>query len=133
MTYSYNDIISQKHKNRNPFVSELRFMFGKERGIRAWREDSLALRLTSKLADLRVANANPIRSQARGDGFDPAGSNTAATLRGGGCVGTRNGNRTHNYPLGGGYYIHLTMQAYCSIVSQVREKIKGAGKIYGDK
>ncbi len=25
--------------------------------------------------------------------------------------GTRNGNRTHNYPLGGGYYIHLTMQA----------------------
>ena len=26
--------------------------------------------------------------------------------------GTRNGNRTHNYPLGGGYYIHLTMQAY---------------------
>ena len=28
------------------------------------------------------------------------------------CIGTRNGNRTHNYPLGGGYYIHLTMQAY---------------------
>ena len=26
--------------------------------------------------------------------------------------GTRNGNRTHNYPLGGGYYIHLTMQAW---------------------
>ena len=26
--------------------------------------------------------------------------------------GTRNGNRTHNYPLGGGYYIHLTMQAF---------------------
>ena len=27
------------------------------------------------------------------------------------AFGTRNGNRTHNYPLGGGYYIHLTMQA----------------------
>ena len=26
--------------------------------------------------------------------------------------GTRNRNRTCNYPLGGGYYIHLTMQAY---------------------
>ena len=26
-------------------------------------------------------------------------------------LGTRNGNRTHNYPLGGGCYIHLTMQA----------------------
>ena len=25
--------------------------------------------------------------------------------------GTRNRNRTCNYPLGGGYYIHLTMQA----------------------
>ena len=30
--------------------------------------------------------------------------------------GTRNGNRTHNCPLGGGCYIHLTMQAY-SILS----------------
>ena len=27
-------------------------------------------------------------------------------------LGTRNGNRTHNCPLGGGCYIHLTMQAY---------------------
>ena len=26
-------------------------------------------------------------------------------------LGTRNRNRTCNYPLGGGYYIHLTMQA----------------------
>ena len=26
--------------------------------------------------------------------------------------GTRNRNRTCNYPLGGGCYIHLTMQAY---------------------
>ena len=26
--------------------------------------------------------------------------------------GTRSGNRTHNNPLGGGRYIHLTMQAY---------------------
>ena len=26
--------------------------------------------------------------------------------------GTRNRNRTCNYPLGGDYYIHLTMQAY---------------------
>ena len=34
------------------------------------------------------------------------------SLRKGGFFGTRNGNRTHNYPLGGGYYIHLTMQAY---------------------
>ena len=34
MTCSYNDIISQKHKNRNPFVSELRFMFGGEGEIR---------------------------------------------------------------------------------------------------
>ncbi len=30
--------------------------------------------------------------------------------------GTRNRNRTCNYPLGGGYYIHLTMQAYYLIV-----------------
>ena len=37
------------------------------------------------------------------------------------CNGTRNGNRTHNYPLGGGYYIHLTMQAY----SIVGKKEKG--------
>ncbi len=29
-----------------------------------------------------------------------------------GYFGTRNRNRTCNYPLGGGYYIHLTMQAY---------------------
>ena len=35
-----------------------------------------------------------------------------------GIFGTRNGNRTHNYPLGGGYYIHLTMQAYYIIISQ---------------
>ena len=45
-----------------------------------------------------------------------------------GFFGTRNGNRTHNYPLGGGYYIHLTMQAYFVdgfiIVSQDSEKIK---------
>ena len=34
MTCSYNDIISQKHKNRNPIVSELRFMFGAGWGIR---------------------------------------------------------------------------------------------------
>ena len=34
MTCSYNDIVSQKHKNRNPFVSELRFMFGGEGEIR---------------------------------------------------------------------------------------------------
>ena len=27
-------------------------------------------------------------------------------------LGTRSENRTHNYPLGGGYYIHLTMQSY---------------------
>ena len=33
--------------------------------------------------------------------------------------GTRNGNRTHNYPLGGGYYIHLTMQAYGYIISHI--------------
>ena len=26
--------------------------------------------------------------------------------------GTPSENRTHNYPLGGGYYIHLTMEAY---------------------
>ena len=40
--------------------------------------------------------------------------------------GTRNGNRTHNYPLGGGYYIHLTMQADkpSPIVAQKMEKIK---------
>ena len=30
--------------------------------------------------------------------------------------GTRNRNRTCNYPLGGGYYIHLTMQACYLIV-----------------
>ena len=31
-------------------------------------------------------------------------------------LGTRNRNRTCNYPLGGGYYIHLTMQACYLIV-----------------
>ena len=32
-----------------------------------------------------------------------------------GVFGTRNGNRTHNEPLGGVYYIHLTMQAYAQL------------------
>ena len=35
--------------------------------------------------------------------------------------GTRNGNRTHNYPLGGGYYIHLTMQAFWKFVLVMRK------------
>ena len=37
--------------------------------------------------------------------------------------GTRNRNRTCNYPLGGGYYIHLTMQADVAIIAQLAEKV----------
>ena len=37
--------------------------------------------------------------------------------------GTRNGNRTHNYPLGGGYYIHLTMQAYFIFCFEVFDRL----------
>ena len=36
--------------------------------------------------------------------------------------GTRNGNRTHNYPLGGGYYIHLTMQAFFIVYHKSNQK-----------
>ena len=39
--------------------------------------------------------------------------------------GTRNRNRTGNYPLGGGYYIHLTMQAYPLILTQLFGLCKG--------
>ena len=39
--------------------------------------------------------------------------------------GTRNRNRTCNYPLGGGYYIHLTMQAYSLILTQLFGLCKG--------
>ena len=49
------------------------------------------------------------------------GSNAKGLPKGRPCIGTRNGNRTHNYPLGGGYYIHLTMQAYSVLQFQNRE------------
>ena len=35
-----------------------------------------------------------------------------------GIHGTPNGNRTHNCPLGGGCYIHLTMEAYAVCTSE---------------
>ena len=46
----------RRHIKKAPRRVHTRFC--NKRGIRAWREDSLALRLTSKLADLRAANAN---------------------------------------------------------------------------
>ena len=36
--------------------------------------------------------------------------------------GTPNGNRTHNCPLGGGCYIHLTMQAYSILSCPIKRK-----------
>ena len=42
--------------------------------------------------------------------------------------GTRNRNRTCNYPLGGGYYIHLTMQA-CYLIVIFARVYKGCTKL----
>ena len=55
MTCSYNDIISQKHKNRNPFVSELRFLFGGEERIWTLLPKSLKSRGFRRFAPSRVS------------------------------------------------------------------------------
>ena len=39
--------------------------------------------------------------------------------------GTPNGNRTHNCPLGGGCYIHLTMEAYKIFPDAIAGEING--------
>ena len=52
----------------------------------------------------------------------------ASARMGRGFFGTRNGNRTHNYPLGGGYYIHLTMQA-CYLIVFFAWVYKGCTKL----
>ena len=63
------------------------------------------------------------------DGSATGQTRPANAKRGGHDVaapfGTRNRNRTCNYPLGGGYYIHLTMQAYSPILAQFPLLFKG--------
>ena len=49
MTSSYDAIVSQKNKKRNPFVSELRFLFGGDGEIISKRKAFLFTRTFSKL------------------------------------------------------------------------------------
>ena len=67
-------------------------------------------RLPTRRQRRNVTNPIPLRF-ARGVGRLCADIKKSTAQLGSGLFGTRNGNRTHNYPLGGGYYIHLTMQA----------------------
>ena len=87
--------------------------------FRPWRI-SFGLPLTSELDALCTKDANPILHLAQ-RWLLCAGANAKGLPYSRPCVGTRNGNRTHNYPLGGGYYIHLTMQAYSVLQFQNRE------------
>ena len=89
----------------------------------AFGEYTRVLRLTSELVDLRTEYANPILRFAQ-RWVLCAGANAKGLPKGRPCIGTRNGNRTHNYPLGGGYYIHLTMQAYEIVCFVIKREVQ---------
>ncbi len=90
-----------------------------KREFRLWRI-SIGLTLTSELDALCAEDANPylLASLTKmGSLCEYQKGRVGKRLS---LFGTRNGNRTHNYPLGGGYYIHLTMQAYYIIITHSR-------------